>query len=85
MPRYLFQVHDGRETPEVEDLDLPNFEAARIEAIHLAGDLLRQCAARFTPDADWRVSVTDPTSLILLTLDLALTPSAASGWSFSTC
>lgn len=79
MPRYLFQVHDGHETPDVEGLDLPNIEAARIEAIHLAGDLLRQCAARFTPGADWRVSVMDPTGLILLTLDVALSHSAAIG------
>ena len=85
MPRYIFRVHDGRETPDSENLDLPDIEAARIEAIQLAGDLLRQCATRFTPGADWRVSVMDPTGLILLTLDLALSHSAASGWGLSAC
>ena len=79
MPRYLFQIHDGRETPDIEGLDLPDIEAARIEAVHLAGDLLQQCAARFTPGTDWRVSVMDPTGLILLPRDVALSPSAALG------
>ena len=84
MPRYLFRIHDGREAPDVEGLDLPNIEAARIEAIHLAGDLLRQCAARFTPGADWRVSVREPPGRSLLTRDLALSHSAAIGSNPST-
>jgi hypothetical protein len=41
MPRFHFNVHDGKNIIDEQGTELPNWQAARIEAIHLAGNILR--------------------------------------------
>ena len=79
MPHYYFHLNDGHEDQDVDGLDLPNLEAARIMAVRFAGEILLERTERFTPGADWRVNVADLTGAILLTVDLALSQSAAIG------
>ena len=77
MPQFYFSVQDGRDVVNVDSLELPDFDAARIRAVQRAAALLQTHAERFTPDVDWSVKVTDATGLILLTVDLTLSHSAA--------
>ena len=79
MPRYYFHLNDGREDPDLDGLDLPSTEAARIAAVRFAGELLQERDDEFRPGADWRVNVTDSTGLILFTLDIGMSHSAAVG------
>jgi hypothetical protein len=65
MPRYFFNIHDGKSIIDEEGTELPNWQAARIEAIGLAGHILKDEAHRIALGEDWRIEVTDHTGLIL--------------------
>jgi hypothetical protein len=65
MPRFHFNVYDGKSIIDEEGTALPNWQAARIEAISLAGNILRDEAHRIALGEDWRIEVTDHTGLIL--------------------
>jgi len=77
MPRFYFNVYDGKSSLDVQGFELPNWEAARIEAIRLAGEILRDEADYIARHEDWRIEVTDSTGLILFWMAFAmLTPAA---------
>lgn len=40
MPRYFFNVHDGRSAPDREGTELPDTEIARAQAVRLSGEIL---------------------------------------------
>jgi len=65
MPRFHFHVHDGCSTLDPEGTELPDPQAARLEAIRIAGDILKHDAHRIALGEDWRIEVTDDTGLIL--------------------
>ena len=65
MPRFHFNVHDGVSQLDKKGTVLPDWEAARIEAICLAGHILQNEAKRIALGEDWRIEVTDHTGLIL--------------------
>lgn len=69
MPRYHFNVEDGRSTPDPEGTELPDLESARREAVRLAGRLLDDDPAQFWSHGLWRVVVTDDAGRTLFTLD----------------
>jgi hypothetical protein len=58
MPRYYFSIANGRSFDDVDGLELPDIEAARIEAIGFAGDLMRMEPER-RDWSHWIVRVTD--------------------------
>jgi hypothetical protein len=65
MARFYFNVHDGKSILDDEGTELPDWRAARIEAIRLAGHILQDDAHRIALGEDWRIEVTDHTGLIL--------------------
>jgi hypothetical protein len=65
MPRFHFHVHDGCSALDTEGTELPDPQAARLEAIRIAGDILKHDAHRIALGEDWRIEVTDDTGLIL--------------------
>ena len=65
MPRFHFHVHDGYSALDTEGTELPDWQAARLEAIRLAGDILKHDADRIALGEDWRIEVTDHAGLIL--------------------
>lgn len=65
MPRFHFNVHDGVSSYDTEGTELPDWQTARIEAIRLAGEILKDDAHRIALGEDWRIEVTDPTGLLL--------------------
>ncbi|WP_336487793.1 DUF6894 family protein [Methylobacterium nigriterrae] len=42
MPRFHFNVYDGVRLPDAEGTDLPDWQAARLEAIRKAGEILKE-------------------------------------------
>ena len=65
MPRFHFRVCDGVCLPDHEGSDWPDWQAARLEAIRRAGEVLKSEAERIALGEDWRIEVTDHTGLIL--------------------
>ncbi|MGH1572914.1 DUF6894 family protein [Methylobacterium sp. P31] len=65
MPRFHFHVHDGYSELDTEGTELSDWQAARLEAIRLAGDILKHDAHRIALGEDWRIEVTDHTGLVL--------------------
>ncbi|MDP4026856.1 hypothetical protein Q8W71_30720 [Methylobacterium sp. NEAU 140] len=65
MPRFHFNVHDGVSRLDLEGTELPDWRAARLDAIRLAGEILRDEAERVALGEDWRIEVTDHTGLVL--------------------
>lgn len=59
MPRYFFNVQDGRDIPDDTGTLCADPQAACAEAVIASGALLRDLGARFWQDADWRMHVTD--------------------------
>ena len=59
MPLYYFHIEDGQPFPDHEGTDLPNLEAARIEAVRLAGAMLKDSADTFWNGEQWQLRVTE--------------------------
>lgn len=68
MPRYFFHVEDHLRFPDEDGTFLRDLDAARIEAVRVAGAMLTDHAASFWDKGEWRVVVTDDRQLILFSL-----------------
>ena len=77
MPRYFFNIFDGRSTPDTEGTELSDWQAARREAIRLAGHVLRDDADRLISDEEWRMEVTDTAGLTLFQFEFCFTEAPA--------
>lgn len=65
VPRYHFNILDGVCLPDTEGTELPDWQAARLEAIRRAGTVLKDDARSVAVGDDWRIEVTDHTGLVL--------------------
>ncbi|MFB0492337.1 hypothetical protein ABIE45_004923 [Methylobacterium sp. OAE515] len=77
MPRFHFHVHDGYSALDIEGTELADWQAARLEAIRLAGDILKHDAHRIALGEDWRIEVTDGAGLILFQMTFLVIESPA--------
>lgn len=68
MPRYFFDVQDGKSFPDHDGCELPDLDAARIEAVRLLGGMLRDEAETFWDGDDWRMSVCGVDRMELFTI-----------------
>lgn len=68
MPRYYFDIKDGRDFPDVEGSEWPNLAAARIEAVRYAAEVLKEMPERFWHCEEWLMSVFDCNRQPLFTL-----------------
>jgi hypothetical protein len=68
MPRYFFHVIDGRDIIDNEGSELADLKEARVEAIQLAGAILRDEGDKFWKGEEWHMNVTDASGLSLLKL-----------------
>jgi hypothetical protein len=81
MPRFHFNVHDGYSKSDHEGTELPDWKAARTEAIRLAGMLILDEAERIAREPDWHMDVADEQGLILFRLDLTIVEAPVTqGW-----
>ena len=75
MPHFFFNVRDGRDVQGVESVELPDFRAARREAIRFSGAVLEHEAHEV--NGDWSLEVTDETGLILFIMAFSIVQSSA--------
>jgi len=70
VPRYFFHLHDEQDYPDAEGTELPDLQAARVEAVRTSGELLRgnEGAAGFWSGDDWTMNVMDEGGRPVLTL-----------------
>ena len=68
MPRYFFNVHDGRDIPDETGTVLPGPEAARNQAVIAAGEMLKDLDGKFWSASEWRMRVTDEQGATVCTL-----------------
>ena len=65
MPVFHFHIEDGIAKPDPDGTELSNVCEAKIEAVRLAGGLMRDHPNEFLMHHDWSIKVTDPTGLHL--------------------
>jgi hypothetical protein len=75
MPRYFFNIHDSRDMPDRDGVDLPHLKAVRAEAIKAAGEMLRDIDGALTGE-EWIMEVTDEAGRLVLTLRFSATEHA---------
>ena len=68
MPRYFFNVKDGKDIPDDEGTELAGVVQARTQAILTAGEMIRSDGATVRNGSDWRMNVTDEAGDRLFTL-----------------
>jgi hypothetical protein len=74
MPRYFFTVLDGKKLEvENEGLDLPDRDAAWVEATVACGELLRNLGGRLKPGDHWSMRVKDESGTDIYLLDFRTT------------
>jgi hypothetical protein len=59
MPRYFFNVHDGKDLPDSEGIELPGRKEAHRQALTTAGEMLREMNREFLAGDVWEMHVTD--------------------------
>lgn len=72
MPKYFFQVIDGKGLVDDEGADLENLAAAMREATRYAGCLLKENKTDIRPDVDWSLRVSDCSGQTIFQIDLRL-------------
>jgi hypothetical protein len=75
--RYFFDVRDGKFMPDDTGTDLPTLQAARIQALRLAGQMLNEDPEKFLDGDEWQVELRDPDGLVLFTFAFVATDSPA--------
>ena len=68
MPRYVLKIQKQGHEPDQIDVDLPNFAAARAEAVRMMGEDLRDYPELFLIDEEWQIAVSDERGLVLFTV-----------------
>lgn len=79
MPRYYFDRRDGGFDPDTEGTELPDFDAARIEAINYAAAAVRDRPDYVRDGKDFRVELFDESKLLLYTVVVVGITAPASG------
>ncbi|MFL4972891.1 MAG: DUF6894 family protein [Microvirga sp.] len=59
MPRFFFNVRDGKGFPDAEGVEFADASAACGEAVTLAGEILRDVNGKISEGGDWRLDVSD--------------------------
>jgi hypothetical protein len=68
LPRFFFHVSDSVLIPDAEGTELADLAAARVEAVVVAGAMLREHAPEFWTSGEWKVIVTDEDQVVLFTI-----------------
>ena len=68
MPRYFFNVFDGKDILDEEGTELTNIYVAQAQAIRMCGELLREMGVKFWDGTEWRMEVSDDKGAILFVL-----------------
>ena len=71
MPRYFFHIGDTEAGLDPEGIELPDHNAARIQATVTLGEMLKDLSGEFWDERCMRLIVTDRSGLILFVLDVS--------------
>lgn len=79
MPRYFFHLCDGTEEIDEQGHELPDDEAARLEAVRYGGGLIQDDPALLLTDQNLRINVTDAArklrfAIVMLAVDAGWRP-----------
>lgn len=82
MPRYFFHFGDTPGGVDVRGQELPDHNAARIEAVRLLGEILRDKAGEFWDERSMKLIITDDVGLMLFVLDVSAieAPAVTRAW-----
>ncbi len=67
MPRYFFHRTDGDFDPDREGTELPDLDAARLEAIKYAAETVKDSPDQVWSSTPFRIEVSDDTGMLLST------------------
>jgi hypothetical protein len=68
VPRYFFNIIDGKFLVDHEGSECSGLEEARAQAISTAGALLRDLGGTLPYKSDWQMHVTDASSMVVYKL-----------------
>jgi len=72
MPRYFFHIDNGEFVPDPTGTELPDLDAARLEAVRAAGEMIIEAKESFWEhQTPWNMHVTDGGRRLLFTLQFA--------------
>jgi hypothetical protein len=72
VPRFHFHVYNGLALPDSRGADCADAQAARLEALRLAAELIGDGATRRRLGRAWRIEVTDAAGTLLFRLDFTM-------------
>lgn len=82
MPRFYFDISPGAGTADLTDdegEELADLDAARINAVRLSGEILKDYPDRFWSNGEWSCTVRDENRLLLFVLRFYATDAPPSG------
>ncbi len=79
MTQFFFHTEDGRVVSDDEGTALATLADARVEAVRVLGDILRENPDEILATGALRLTVTNAAGLIYFALDLSATDAAAGG------
>jgi len=77
MPIFYFDSEDGGRHPDLEGVELPSLDAAKLEAVKMTGEMLRDQPGQLWRSQAWRVVVSDHEHQTLFVIRVAAGRSAA--------
>lgn len=77
MPRYFFDINDGRHVFDEDGTELPDIDAARRMAVRTAGAIVSDDADAVWPDATWAMEVSDADRRPLFSIEFRIVASTA--------
>ena len=77
MPRYFFHTEDGERLCDPEGTELPDIEAAKVEAVRYLAQRLDNDPDELWRTGNWRIIVQDESALTLFIVDVTAILSAA--------
>ena len=77
MAQFFFHTEDGRSITDDEGTGLATLADARVEAVRVLGDILRENPDEVLTTGQLRLTVTNAAGLIYFALDLSATDAAA--------
>ena len=79
MPRYFFNIRDGKEWIDDRGTVLPGITEARAHAITTAGEMLRDHGRAFWGGTEWRMWVTEEAGVTVCALRFSAESSGPDG------
>lgn len=59
MPRFFFDITDSHDFPDAQGAEFPDLEAARLESVRYAAEILGEMPEQFWNCEEWMMTVRD--------------------------